>query len=64
MAYKCYKKTYVNTDDMVGYIMDFICDADEDVANLPACLPYSKAIVADSAAVHIVNASGAWVPFG
>lgn len=64
MAYKCYNKTYVNTEDMVGYIKDFICDTDDDVANLPECLPKSTALVADGAEVHIVNASGAWVPFG
>lgn len=64
MAYKCYNKTYVNTEDMVGYIKDFICDTDDDVDNLPECLPKSTALVADSAEVHIVNASGAWVPFG
>ena len=64
MAYKCYNKTYVNTEDMVGYIKDFICDTAADVATLPESLPKSTALVADSADVHIVNASGNWVPFG
>ena len=63
MAYKCYSKTYVNTEDMVGFIRDFICDTEDDVDDLPECFPKSTALIADGAKVRIVNASGNWVPF-
>lgn len=46
------------------YRREFICDTDDDVANLPECCAGSAALVSASGKVWIVNASGEWVEFG
>ena len=46
------------------YQHEYICDAEADVAELPACCTGSAALVVDSGAVYMVNASGAWAVFG
>lgn len=46
------------------YKRDYIVDTQADVASLPVCCTGSSALVVESGAVYIVNASGAWVVFG
>lgn len=46
------------------YQKDFIVDTEADVANLPECCTGSSALVVESGAVYMVNASGEWAVFG
>lgn len=50
---------YVN-----AFCKDFICDTEEDVANLPECGASSSALVVATGNIYMVNASGQWVEFG
>ena len=59
MAYKCVKKEW---DKIDGYIYNFSCDSESDIADLPECNPGSVAIVAtEGSPMYMVNASGQWV---
>lgn len=59
MAYKCIEKKWGKVDDCT---YKFICDSEDDIANLPKCNPGSMAIVAvEGSPVYVVNASGEWV---
>lgn len=45
-----------------GYVEEFVCDSEDDVANLPEALTSSTAIVAsEGSSMYMVNASGQWV---
>lgn len=46
------------------YKKDFIVDTEADVAALPKCCTGSSALVVESGAVYVVNASGEWAVFG
>ena len=46
------------------YQHDYIVDTEADVANLPDCCSGSSALVVESGAVYMVNASGNWALFG
>lgn len=46
------------------YQYDYIVDTEADVANLPECCSGSSALVVESGAVYMVNASGNWALFG
>lgn len=62
MAYKL-----INCDwcvELDAYTKDFICDTEDDVANLPQCTTGSSAIVITSGTMYIVNTNGAWQKFG
>lgn len=48
----------------IGYVKEYICDTEADVANLPKAKPGSSAVVCATGKVYIVNASGKWVEFG
>lgn len=60
MAYKKIKeKAYLQTEE---YVCDFICDTEDDIANLPDCVAGSIAIVAqEGMPIYMRNASGEWV---
>lgn len=44
--------------------MDFVCDTDDDFADLPKCATGSCAISIVSGNVQMVNTAGEWVNFG
>lgn len=46
-----------------GYRKHFICDTDEDFANLPEACTGSTAISIASGSVRMVNTAGEWVAF-
>ena len=46
------------------YQHDYIVDTESDIANLPQCCTGSSALVVESGAVYMVNASGVWAVFG
>lgn len=62
MAYKMVKREWCVC--LKDYTKDFIVDTEAEIADLPACCTGSSALVAESGAVYIVNASGDWVLFG
>lgn len=63
MAYKLTNKTFCPYSN--GYVKEFICDTDADVAALPTDVcTGSTAVSIESGKVFIVNTSGEWVPFG
>lgn len=62
MAYKLIKEEYCAYAD--AKICEFICDTDADFSSLPACCTGSSAVSLATGAVHVVNTSGEWVPFG
>lgn len=45
-------------------VRKYICDTEEDIADLPTCCPQSTALVCSTGDVYVVNASGEWVKFG
>ena len=62
MAYKMVNKEwrcYLN-----DYQCDFVVDTEADISSLPECCVGSSALVVESGAIYMVNASGAWVMFG
>ena len=61
MAIKLISKEYCACVD--DYRCEYIVDSDTDFANLPKSCVGSTAL-SPSGAMHIVNASGEWVPFG
>lgn len=62
MAIKMVQKEWVCC--LNQYQCDYIVDTEADVANLPECSTGSSALVVESGAVYMVNASGNWVVFG
>ena len=62
MAIKMIKSEYCPCVD--DYRRDYIVDTEADVANLPQCCTGSSALVVESGAVYMVNASGVWAVFG
>lgn len=62
MAIKCINNAYAACQP--DYKREFICDSEADVANLPDCCTGSMAVVVDTGAVYMVNASGNWAKFG
>lgn len=46
------------------YTYDYIADAEADIASLPQCSTGSSALVVESGAIYMVNASGVWALFG
>ena len=65
MATKMINKKYSVQADGDKYVCSFICDTAADAANLqtehPNCSSGSKAVVAETGEVWMVNASGNWV---
>lgn len=65
MATKMIDKKYCYMDDGCKEVCTFVCDTAEDAAKLqtehPDCCSGSKAVVADTGEVWMVNASGKWV---
>ena len=47
-----------------AYQYDYIVDAEADVVNLPECCTGSSALVVESGAIYMVNASGVWALYG
>ena len=62
MAIKLVNREYAKYLD--DYQYDYICDAEADVASLPECCTGSSALVVESGAIYMVNASGVWAVFG
>ena len=62
MAIKMINREYCPCLD--DYQYDYIVDAESDVANLPQSCTGSSALVVESGAVYMVNASGVWAVFG
>lgn len=62
MAIKLTNKEYCPFVD--EYKSEFICDTDEDFANLPKCCTGSTAVSLQSGKIRVVNTVGEWVPFG
>jgi hypothetical protein len=46
------------------YQCDFIVDTEADISRLPECCVGSSALVVESGAIYMVNASGDWVMYG
>ena len=47
-----------------AYQCDYIVDTEADIATLPECCTGSSALVVESGAVYMVNASGVWAVYG
>ena len=62
MAIKKIRRTWAN--ELNDHVEEYIADYDSDVPNLPEAAPSSTCIVAESATIQIVNASGDWGKFG
>lgn len=62
MAVKLINKEYSPYLD--EYKHDYIVDTESDIASLPECCVGSSALVVESGAVYMVNASGIWAVFG
>ncbi|MBQ8603904.1 MAG: hypothetical protein IJ410_03550 [Oscillospiraceae bacterium] len=62
MAYKLIDKEYSHTQG--GYVQDYICDTNADVASLPVCRCGSSALVIDTGDVYVVNTTGEWAKVG
>ena len=62
MAFKCINEEYVPYTDCDKH--EFVCDAESDITDLPACGCGSVALVIATGDVYIVNPSGAWVKIG
>jgi hypothetical protein len=62
MAIKCIRTEYAN--ELKEYTKEYVADAESDVKDLPKSAAMSTCVVAESAKVYIVNASGEWVKFG
>lgn len=55
------KKWCAYTED---YVFEYLCDTDNDFANLPQCPAGSQALSVATGTIKVVNASGQWVTFG
>lgn len=62
MAYKLIEREWCSC--VCDYRCDYIVDTEADVANLPKCSTGSSALVVESGAIYMVNASGVWAVFG
>ena len=62
MAYKLVDREYSHC--ACDYRCDFIVDTEADIASLPTCCTGSSALVVESGAIYMVNASGVWAAFG
>ena len=55
---------YKQNDNTSVYVCDFICDTEEDIADLPTnereVYPGSTCIVAATGSMYILNASNTW----
>ena len=60
MAFKLVDKRCCLSD----FPCEYIVDTESDIMSLPECCTGSTAIVVESGAVYMVNASGKWVEFG
>ncbi|MBO7252552.1 MAG: hypothetical protein J6V25_07985 [Oscillospiraceae bacterium] len=49
---------------MNSYQHDYVVDTEADIADLPECCTGSSALVVESGAIYMVNASGVWAVFG
>ncbi len=47
-----------------AYQCDYIVDTEADIATLPECCTGSSALVVESGAVYMVNASDVWAVYG
>lgn len=47
-----------------AYQHDYIVDTEADIADLPECCTGSSALVVESGAIYMVNASGVWAAYG
>jgi hypothetical protein len=47
-----------------GYQDDYIVDTEADIADLPKCCTGSSALVVESGAIYMVNASDVWAAYG
>ena len=56
------KQTKQEWNALTGWVCEFICDSEADIANLPECSAGSMAIVAtEGMPIYMMNASGQWV---
>lgn len=62
MAYKLINKEW--SPYLNDYKHDYIVDTESDIETMPKCSVGSSALVVETGAVYMVNASGAWVVFG
>ena len=62
MAYKLVGRSW--NPSQQGFTDEYIADTEADVADLPECITGSTALVVESGAVYMVNASGVWAEFG
>ena len=62
MAYKLVNEEWCPT--LNACQRDYVCDTENDVANLPKCCTGSSALVVESGKVYVVNASGVWAVYG
>ena len=62
MAFKLIEKRYdpIQKAERMG----FLCDTEDDIANLPSAAPGSTAMVVATGVIYMVNASGEWAKFG
>lgn len=61
MAIKMINQTYCPY--CKEYREDYICDTNEDFANLPKCITGSTAVSIKTGDIRMVNTSGEWVAF-
>lgn len=61
MAFKMIDSNYCPY--VAAYREDYICDTDEDFANLPKCCTGSTAVSIKSGAIRMVDTNGDWVAF-
>lgn len=62
MAIKLVNREWANC--LNDYQCEYIVDTEADIANLPKCCTGSSALVVESGAIYMVNASGVWAVFG
>lgn len=62
MAIKLVNREYSSC--LNAYQCDYIADTEADVADLPECCAGSSALVVESGAIYMVNASGDWAVYG
>ena len=62
MAYKLVNKEW--SPHLDDYKHDYIADTESDITSLPQCCVGSSALVVETGAVYMVNASGVWAVYG
>lgn len=62
MAYELVGKEWCQIQQ--DYRLSFIVDTEADIETMPDSIVGSNALVVDTGAIYMVNASGNWVPFG